>query len=73
MYAILSPITSKCVMSDSQASDPTPEKRPPVTRIEDGSFAFKWVIPAVLIAAVVITLILFVAAFAVLFDVLPRG
>ena len=60
-------------MPDSDNSQQNPEKRPPVTRIEEDSIAFKWVIPAVLIAAVVITLILFVAAFAVLFDILPRG
>ncbi len=60
-------------MPDTDSSQPTPEKRPPVSRIEEGSFAFKWVIPVVLIAAVLVTLILLVATFAVLFDILPRG
>jgi len=60
-------------MAEIQPSDPTPEKRPPATRIKEDSFAFKWAIPALLIAAVVVTLILLVAAFAVLFDILPRG
>ena len=43
------------------------------TRIEQDSVVFKWIVPVVLAVLGLVTILLTVAALAVLFDIFPRG
>jgi hypothetical protein len=48
-------------------------KRKPVTRIDEDSATFKWVVPVGLILLGLIMVGLFLASIAVLLDVFPKG
>ncbi|HEC21630.1 MAG TPA: hypothetical protein ENI95_01795 [Chloroflexi bacterium] len=61
-------------MTSDTSPEPARREGPPrATRIREDSATFRWVVPAILIILTAVTIVLILAALAVLFDVFPRG
>lgn len=52
----------------------SPDNKPTkATRIDQNSVAFKWVVPATLVVLMAVTVLLILAALAVILDFIPHG